>query len=421
MDQPIPPIKPKVSEREFIVLVATLMSIVALTIDALLPALGHIGRDLALENPNHAQYLIVAVFIGMAIGQMVAGPYSDATGRKPVLYVGIALFMAGSVAGFIAPTFEWLIAARILQGFGVAGPYVSAVSIVRDRFSGREMARLMSFVMMIFIAVPAVAPSLGQGILFIASWREIFLLYLGYALALGCWLVFRLEETLPPENRIPMSRAGILHGFREVTRNRATMIYTLCMGLCFGSFMGYLNCSQQIFQNQFGVGELFALYFGILALLLGIASLANARFVRRFGMQRICFRSFICIVIASALFLALHAATEVRLWMFVVYAGVLFFAFGLVFGNLNALAMEPMGHVAGIASAIIGASSSVISMALGTIIGQLYQNSLVPIVSGFLVLGTVVLGLLFIAAQGSEKELRQPLSEARVRGFLSEE
>lgn len=389
--------------KEFIVLMAALMSIVALSIDALLPALGFVGEDLRITHPNHAQYLIGFIFIGMAAGQLVAGPCSDAFGRKRVLYAGIGLFLIGSVISYFADSLVPMLIGRFIQGIGVSGPYVSAVSIVRDKYAGRTMARVMSIIMMIFIMVPAIAPSVGEAIMFFASWRYIFVLYIVYATAVGLWIFLRLEETLPSARRIPLSPHNIWHGFKEVVGNKVTLSYTVCMGIIFGSFMGYLNSSQQIFQVQFGAGKMFAVYFGVLALVLGFASLMNSRFVEKLGMAYICQRAVASITVASALFLALHAVVHIELWMFLAYAVVMFFSFGLVFGNFNALAMEPMGHIAGIASAVIGAMSSVISMTLGAGIGQMYNNTLVPIVTGFLVLGVLCL----VVMRAAEK-IRHP-------------
>jgi DHA1 family bicyclomycin/chloramphenicol resistance-like MFS transporter len=389
-----------ISGKEFTLLTALLMSVVAISIDALLPALGILGNELGVTHPNQVQLVIGCIFGGMAVGQLIAGPLSDAMGRKPVLYAGIALYLVGSIFCYFSHTFEMLLVGRCLQGLGVSGPYVTAISVVRDKYSGRNMAEVMSLVnsgrnmaevmslvMMIFILVPAVAPSLGQAVMRLAGWRAIFLMYVGYSIAISLWIGFRLEETLPVDHRVPLKLKAFVHGVRVVTGNRTTMLYTLCMGLAFGSFIGYLGASQQIFQNQFGVGEAFSLYFGGLALVLGVASLANSRFVARLGMRFICLRAIATITLASAVFLSLHWVMPVTLPMFVGYAAVLFFAFGLMFGNLNAIAMEPMGDVAGMASAIIGSSSSVLSLVLGSVIGQYYNGTLIPITLGFLVLG----------------------------------
>lgn len=383
-----------ISSKEFTLLMALLMSIVAISIDALLPALGIIGGELGVTNPNHTQLIIGFIFAGMAIGQLIAGPMSDALGRKPILYTGIGLYLVGSVYCYFATNFDALLLGRAIQGLGVAGPYVTATSVVRDKYAGRDMARVMSLIMMIFILVPAIAPSLGQALLHIAEWRSIFLLYIGYSIGIGIWIALRLDETLPPTKRIALKPIAFLEGFREVVSNRTTMMYMVAMGLCFGSFIGYLGASQQIFQDQFGVGEDFALYFGGLALVLGVASLANSKFVGKYGMRFICTRAMGAIVIASAAFYGLHFVVAITLWWFVAYAAILFFAFGLMFGNLNAIAMEPMGHIAGMASAIMGACSSIISLGLGTLIGQMYDGTLKPITLGFLVLGTFTLLLM---------------------------
>lgn len=373
--------------KEFTLLMALLMSIVAISIDALLPALGIIGHELQVSDPNHVQLVIGFIFAGMALGQVIAGPLSDALGRKPILYTGIGLYLVGSIYCYIATSFDGLLLGRAIQGLGVAGPYVTATSVVRDKYAGRDMARVMSLIMMIFLIVPAIAPTLGQAILHIAPWRSIFVLYIAYAIIIGIWIALRLEETLPPQKRIALKPIAFLEGFREVISNRTTTTYMVAMGLCFGSFIGYLGASQQIFQDQFGVGEDFALYFGGLALVMGSASLANSRFVGKYGMRYICTRAMGGIVLASAIFYALHFIVPITLWMFVGYAALLFFAFGLMFGNLNAVAMEPMGHIAGMASAIMGATSSIISLGLGTFIGQMYDGTLKPITLGFLVLG----------------------------------
>jgi MFS transporter, DHA1 family, multidrug resistance protein len=376
----------RISSAEFVTLIASLMSIVALSIDALLPALGIMRADLRLAEANQVQYVITAVFAGMAFGQLLFGPLSDAIGRKSPLYLGLFLFFAGSVVSQSSDTLAQMLAGRVVQGFGIAGPYVCAVSIVRDRYSGRRMAKLMSLIMMIFFLVPALAPSLGQLVLDLAGWRHIFSVYMAYAAILTVWLFFRLDETLPAERRTRLRVQDFAVGFRTVLGNANTRWCIACIGLFFGGFIGYLNSSQQIFQEQFATGKTFTLYFGLLALTLGGASLLNARWVERFGMRRICGWANLCMIAASLVFLAMHAVTAIELPMFLAYSAVLFFCFGFMFGNLNAMAMEPMGECAGIASAIIGMVSSVMSILIGTMIGQLYDGTAIPLTAGFLVL-----------------------------------
>ena len=394
------PVKNSMSAMEFTILTATLMSIVAISIDALLPALGFIAQDFSVTDVNQVQLLISILFLGMALGQLLCGPLSDALGRKPVLYSGLAIYFLGTLICFLANDLNMLIIGRLVQGLGVAGPYISAVSLVRDKYAGRDMAKVMSLVMMIFILVPAIAPSIGQLILFVSNWHGIFVLYTIYAAIILAWIFFRLQETLPKENRIPFTRKGFFSGFKEVLTNKSTACLTLCMGCVFGCLIGYLNSSQQIFQGLFNTGEMFSVYFGLLALVLGISSLVNSRFVQKLGMQYIAIRALQLILISSAVFTALQVLEfEITLWMFLIYMTAVFFGFGLLFGNLNAMAMEPMGHVAGIASAVIGSVSSLMSITIGTTIGQLYNGSVLPVTSGFLIMGSLALAFLYYASR----------------------
>lgn len=378
----------------FIAMMASFMASVAISIDAMLPALEVMGRDLGVSEVNHTQYIIVLIFAGMAVGQLIAGPLSDAIGRKKILYLGLSLYAIGSVVSMLAPSMTVMLAGRLLQGLGVAGPYVSAVAIIRDKYSGADMARIMSLVMMIFVIVPSLAPALGQLIMFVASWRAIFAFFFIAAVGIAAWVYFGLEETLPPAKRIRLRALDIALGFREVFANRVTSGYMICMGLAFGSFMGYLNSTRQIFQDLFNTGEWFSAYFGGLALVFGASSLFNARIVQKHGMRRLCRSAVTAVIGASLCYLAYRFVFGDQLIVFLAYVSVLYFAMGLMFGNLNAIAMEPMGHIAGIASAVIGATSSVISLSLGTLIGQMYDGTLVPVATGFAVLGVVSLGVM---------------------------
>jgi DHA1 family bicyclomycin/chloramphenicol resistance-like MFS transporter len=385
--------------KEFIVLMASLMSIVAISIDAMLPALGVMGPDLNITHPNQAQLIISLIFLGLMAGQLIAGSASDALGRKKVLFAGLGVYIVGSLVCYLSQDIAPMLAGRFIQGLGVSAPYVCAIAIVRDKYAGRDMARIMSIIMVFFMLVPAVAPSIGQAVLNFGTWHTIFVMYICLAAALGAWCFFRLEETLHPEDKIKFSLKNLAHGFGIVVRTRLTMCYTIAMGICFGSLIGYLTSSQQIFQVMFGTGETFTLYFGALALVLGAASLLNARIVKKYGMRRICYASSSCIVAASAVFLMINLTLTVELWMFMAYASVLFFSFGVMFGNLNAIAMEPMGHIAGVASAVTGAMSSLLSVSLGTLIGQLYNGTLIPLTIGFLVLNLISLALMKAAGE----------------------
>ncbi|WP_171429413.1 multidrug effflux MFS transporter [Acinetobacter lactucae] len=380
--------KSKIHFREFALLMALLMSIVSFSIDAVLPALGEIGRVFDLKNNNQTQWVIIGIFSGMTIGQLIAGPLSDAIGRKRILFAGIIIYFLGSLLCFTTQSFEWFLVGRFIQGIGVSGPYVATISIVRDKYSGAQMARIMSLIMMVFMVAPAIAPSLGQLIIHFFGWREIFVLYMVYATVVGAWVALRLEETLLPENRLPMRLQAFQEGFKEVVSNKTTMSYLLCAGFCFGGFIGYLGTSQQIFMQQFGkTGQEFSAYFAVLAGVMGVASFTNSKIVMKFGMRPICIYGFLGLCLISLAFLGIQLlGVAVSFWMFMLYACILFLLFGTLFGNLNAIAMEPMGHVAGMASAIIGAASSVLSLILASIIGQLYNGTLIPMTGGFVIL-----------------------------------
>ena len=387
--------KSKIHFHEFALLMALLMSIVSFSIDAVLPALGEIGKVFTLQNSNQAQWVIISIFAGMTIGQLIAGPLSDAIGRKRILFTGIIIYFFGSLLCYITQSFEWFLVGRFIQGIGVSGPYVATISIVRDKYSGAQMARIMSLIMMVFMVAPAIAPSLGQLIIHFFGWRDIFVLYMVYALVVGTWVALRLEETLVPENRLPMRVQAFKEGFKEVLSNKTTMSYLLCAGFCFGGFIGYLGTSQQIFMQQFGqTGQEFSIYFAILAGVMGFASFTNSKIVMKFGMRPICMYGFLGLCVISSVFLIIQlSGVSISFWMFMLYACILFLLFGTLFGNLNAIAMEPMGHVAGMASAIIGASSSILSLILASIIGQLYNGTLVPMTCGFVILCGLAFGI----------------------------
>ena len=387
--------KSKIHFHEFALLMALLMSIVSFSIDAVLPALGEIGKVFTLQNSNQAQWVIISIFAGMTIGQLIAGPLSDAIGRKRILFTGIIIYFFGSLLCYITQSFEWFLVGRFIQGIGVSGPYVATISIVRDKYSGAQMARIMSLIMMMFMVAPAIAPSLGQLIIHFFGWRDIFVLYMVYALVVAAWVALRLEETLVPENRLPMRVQAFKEGFKEVVSNKTTMSYLLCAGFCFGGFIGYLGTSQQIFMQQFGqTGQEFSIYFAILAGVMGFASFTNSKIVMKFGMRPICMYGFLGLCVISSVFLIIQlSGVSISFWMFMLYACILFLLFGTLFGNLNAIAMEPMGHVAGMASAIIGASSSILSLILASIIGQLYNGTLVPMTCGFVILCGLAFGI----------------------------
>jgi DHA1 family bicyclomycin/chloramphenicol resistance-like MFS transporter len=396
---------------EFVVLMAMIISMVALSIDAMLPALPNIAADLGVTRINDSQYVISILFAGMAIGQMIFGPMSDSVGRKYAINVGFAVFIVGCLVSLLAETFTMMLIGRFLQGFGAAGPRVVSIALVRDRYEGREMARVMSFVMTIFILVPIVAPALGQAILMFSDWRGIFWMFLVLSFIALSWFNLRQPETLLVENRIRFSIKQVLSDIKYICVIPAAMGYTIATGIIFGAFLGYLSSSQQIFQQQYHLGNQFVIYFGILAASLGLASLLNAQLVVRFGMRRLSHGATFFIVVLSVpfYFLAQHYSGSPPLWQVMAYLLAVFFFVGILFGNLNALAMEPLGSVAGLGAAVVGSLSTLISVALGVIIANAYNGTILPLVSGFALLSIGCLMVMGWTEIMSAKALKAPV------------
>ena len=388
---------------------ALMMSLTAMSIDAMLPALAQIGDDLGAGHANQAQLVISALLLGMAAGQVIYGPLSDSIGRKPTIYAGLVLFVCGCALSVVAASLPLMLLGRILQGFGAAAPRIVVVALVRDEYAGAAMARLMSLVLTTFILVPMVAPALGQGILLVAHWRAIFAMLLALGLVGLVWFALRQPETLPLERRVRFSLGRILLGVRETCANRVALGYTIAAGMIFGAFLGYITSSAQIFLSQYGVGPLFPVYFGGLALAIGAATYVNSRLVMRYGMQRLSALAVGLLGGCSAVYfvIAWAASGDPPLWSLMPYLVVAFFCFGLVFGNFNALAMEPLGHIAGVAAAVVGTITSIMSLTLGTLIGQSYDGTVLPLIAGFAVLGLGSLAAMRWAERG------RPISDPR--------
>ncbi len=372
---------------EFVIIVSMMMSLTALSIDAMLPALPQIGRDLSVATPNDRQLVVSLFFLGLAVGQLFFGPLSDKTGRKPAIYAGFAIYLLGSLTALFSGSFAILLAGRILQGIGISSPRAVTLALVRDRYEGRIMARVMSFVMTIFILVPMVAPSLGQALLNLAGWRSIFGGFIFIALFTLLWFSLRIPESLAPENRSPFSLGQIGRAVRTFASFRLSVGYTVIAGFVSGAQLGYLNSSQQILQEQYGLGERFPIYFAVIALSIGLASLSNSRLVMTVGMRfliRVALTSMFVLGIA-ALGLALLTGGQPPLWSLMAYLMLTFFSIGILFGNMNALAMQPLGHLAGIGAAIIGSFSTLLAMLIGLIIGRSYDGTVIPLILGMVI------------------------------------
>ncbi|HEV8393717.1 MAG TPA: multidrug effflux MFS transporter [Vicinamibacterales bacterium] len=387
---------------EFVALMATLTALVALSIDMVLPSLPAIGTALGVARANDNQLVVSLLFLGFGVGQFFYGPLSDAAGRKPAAFMGLIVFTVGCSLALLSQTFPMMLAGRLLQGIGVAGPRTITIALVRDRFEGREMARVMSLVTAVFILAPIIAPAIGQALLEVFGWRSIFVVYLVMGLITSIWFGLRQEETLPASRRIPFSLRRLAEAARQVVTNRVSVGYTIAAGFVFGAFLGYLTSAQQILQELYALGARFPLYFSLLAVAIGGASLTNAKLVLRYGMRHLSQWSLWGIFAISVAFAGIAALAGGRppLLLLMAYFMVSFFGIGLLFGNLTTLAMQPLGAIAGTGSAVVGATSMLISLTLGTLIGQSYNGTVLPLVVGFAVLSLCSMGAAWWAEAG---------------------
>ena len=384
----------------YLAIMALLTSIGALTTDIMLPALGVIGRDLGVGDINNTTLIVTAFFLGMAIGQLVVGPLADSYGRKPVVLVGYALFIIGCLLSMVAESWTLMVVARIFQGIAAAAPRVIAVAIVRDEYTGRVMARIMSIIMAVFILTPIMAPLLGQGLIYIGGWRATFAGLILVALPTAWWFHRSIPETLTLARRRPFTLRAIGRGIVQICHSRVTVVYMLAMGFIAGPFIGYLGTARQIFQDVYGVGDMFVVYFAVGSISAGVASLLNARLVMRHGMRRLTGIAIAALTVLSA-----------GLWGWVAFGGVpgfgvfmgwqiaAIFCIGMIFGNVQALAMEPLGHIAGLGAAIFGAVSTFISLPLSWMVSGYFDGTIIPLIRGFAVMGGITMVMVLVAGR----------------------
>ncbi|MGY5450147.1 multidrug effflux MFS transporter [Agarivorans sp. MS3-6] len=372
--------------KAFIVLLAAMMSLVALSVDAMLPALVAIANDFNLPQATQAQWTITSLFIGLSIGQLFYGPWSDAVGRKPPIYVGYLLFISGSIICILSESFNWLIVGRVLQGMGAAAPRIITMALVRDKLKGAEMARIMSVVFSVFIVVPILAPAVGQLILSVAHWRWIFGMLLIMAVSTGFWFFLYQEETLVEDKRRPLTVKSFVEGLKFLLAERTALVYTLVSGVVFGGFIGYLNSAPLIFIHLYDQGDNFALLFAVAACAVGVASLVNGRLVLKLGMRKMINYALWGLLLLTGLFciILLANAGVPPLLVLMAYLVPAFFCIGILFGNLNSIAMEPLGAIAGMGSAFVAFISTLVAIPIGSLIGLSFNDTCYPVVFGFL-------------------------------------
>ncbi len=373
---------------EFVLIMALLTALNPLSLDAILPALSDIGHSLKVAHGNDVQLIISSMIFGMVFGEFIFGPLSDSFGRKRIILIGMGIYSLGTLLAFTSQSIEQLIIGRVIQGLGVSGPKIATRAMIRDSYSGDEMARILSLILMVVIFIPMVAPAYGQLLLNVFSWRSIFISLLVVSLLAGAWLGLRQTETLPITKRHSFSYAMLKRSFVELTQHRQFMCCTTIAGLIFGMQLLFLSIAPQIFRDLYSVDKLFAFYFGVLACSLAIALLTNSKLVIKFGMQRMIKIALLCLSLTGLGLLALTILNNGKpsFSIFLLFSFLQFFGMGIVFGNINALAMKPMGHIAGFGSSVIASLSSLIAILVAIPIGRFYSDSIMPLALGFTLL-----------------------------------
>lgn len=390
---------------EFIAIMALLMSLVALSIDGILPALAVIGTDLGVTDTQKHQLLITMIFLGLGFGQLIFGPLSDSYGRKPIIYVGFLVFAIASIVCVNTNSYEVLIAGRILQGIGLASPRTLSIAMIRDSYEGDYMAKVMSFIVMIFILIPIIAPTLGQYLMLTYNWQTIFNVQLGLGILVLFWFWKRQPETLAVSKRIPFRTATLSSGFIEFFKHKQAVAFTLISGFITGSFMVYLSTTQHIFEIQYDLGDDFPLIFASLAIGVGFATYLNGVYVVRIGMKRIALVSLAAYCLSALLYVVLFFnVSNPPLWVLLTFFVIQFIAVGFLFGNLRALAMQPIGHIAGVGAAINGFISTVMGVLIASGIGAYVTTTAWPLFLGFSVCGMVSM-VIFILNKPLERTI----------------
>lgn len=392
-----PPVKP-LRLREYVLLMAALFSMVAFSIDSILPALPEIASLLVPEDVNRAQLLISSFVIGAGAGQLIFGPLSDSIGRRCSLALGMLLYMAAAFAALWAQSLEALLFWRFVQGMGAAGPRTCGMAMTRDLYEGRQMARVNSMAFTFFVLVPAVAPLIGQWVVLGFGWRHMFTTYILLAIAILTWFLLRQPETLAPERRRPLSPRPTLEAFAIVMKSRVTLLYMAVITFAFAQLMAFISSAQQIFVDVLGAGAKWPVYFALITIFSAASGLLNARLVMRIGMRRLAQAGFATQTVLAGLTLTIWCMYEPQgnsaLIMFCLWASTLFFLNGLSFGNLNALAIQPLGHVAGTASALIGALPTMAAIAIAAPIGLAFNGTPLPLMTGVTICSGLALALM---------------------------
>lgn len=388
----------RISQGEFIALTAALFAMVAISIDAMLPALPEIAAALSPDAPNRAQLVITSFVFGMGLGTLFVGPLSDAYGRKPVIYAGAGLYALTALACYFANSLDTLLISRVLQGMSVAAARVVSMAIMRDQFKGREMAKIMSFVMMVFIMVPAVAPLMGQGIIALAGWQSIFLVYILIVAVIMVWFGLRQHETLAVEHRRPLDFRVLVAATKELFTHRIVRVSIMAQTLTMAALFASLSSMQGIFEQRFDRAESFPLWFAFIALGSASGSIINSRVVMKVGMRPVIMMAYASVLALTLVLLVLLATglmpEALAFPLHIIWSIGLFSMMSMTMGNLNALAMEPVGHIAGLAASVMTSVATVASVVLAVPVGLMFDGTALPLMAGVAVFVAGALALM---------------------------
>lgn len=388
------------SRPEFIALMAALMALNALAIDVMLPALPYMGEALGIANENERQFVVSAYMLGMGIAVLAFGPLTDRFGRRAPLLAGMGVYIVAVVCAAFAPSFALLLVLRFIQGMGAASVRVIATAVVRDRYSGREMAEVMSLTFMVFMAIPIIAPGIGQVLLLTGPWQSIFIFMGVLAAAFWLWTYIRLPETLPEAQRRPLSFKAVVGGFKVVFTNRVAISYGLAGTFLFGALFGFISSAQQIYVDIYGLGVWFPAAFAGVAGLMAISSFTNSKVVRRFGMRRLSHGAILVFTGVAAIWLVLAHLGMLPLWLFLCLFAIIMFSFGWASSNMNSLSMEPLGAVAGTAASVFGFIQTVGGALIGSYAGQHFDGTTIPVATNYFLMGALALVCMLVAERG---------------------
>lgn len=397
---------------ELVALLAGLMSLMAFTTDSMLPAMSDIADEMAPGDKSRTQFLVSIFLLGCGFGMLVFGPLADSIGRRGALVAGTGIYVLAAIAGAFAPSLELLILSRFFMGFGAAAARIVSQTVTRDLFSGTNQARVASLIFMFFVIVPAAAPLIGQQIIFLVGWRGLFGVYVLFGTLVLVWFLLRQPETLDPAHRRAFRLKPVIAATREVLTTPVSRRYLGVQILLYGQFIAYLSAAEQLWVDALGVGDRFPIYFAIVALLSAGAGFINSRLVMKVGMRRMLIAAFSSQTIFAAIAFGLWtfggmdtASDGARIGVFLAWSISLFFVNGLTLGNVTALAMEPLPHVAGTAAAVVGAFGMGLGMPIAAAIGQAFDGTPRPIMLGAVVCSAIALTLV-LTDMGRERPQR---------------